>query len=54
LARRAFEHREGLIQGFTLEYRCKMLVWYEVHESMAEAIAREKRVKDGAEPGSTS
>jgi putative endonuclease len=43
--RRAWEHREGLIPGFTLKYGCKMLVWYEVHEMMTEAIVREKRIK---------
>ena len=45
LPRRAFEHREGLIGGFTRRHDCKMLVWYEPHESISEAIAREKRVK---------
>jgi len=45
LPRRAFEHRESLIPGFTRDHGCKMLVWYEPHESMSEAIAREKRVK---------
>jgi putative endonuclease len=45
LPRRAFEHREGLVKGFTLDHGCKLLVWYEIYESMSEAIAREKRVK---------
>src|SRR5262249_2398439 len=31
---RAFQHREGLIKGFTAKYGCKLLVWYELHESM--------------------
>jgi len=44
LARRVYEHREGLIKGFTLEHSCKLRVWYEPHESMSEAIAREKRI----------
>src|ERR1700759_3400390 len=38
--KRAFEHREGLVKGFSKKYNCKMLVWYELHESMYEAIAR--------------
>ena len=42
LPRRAFEHREGLVRGFSTKYGCKILVWYELHESMIEAIAREK------------
>jgi putative endonuclease len=45
---RAFQHREGLIKGFTKKYACKMLVWYEVYESMYEAISREKQVKAGS------
>ena len=48
LPRRAFEHREGLLQGFSAKYGCKMLVWYELHESMIEAIAREKQIKAGS------
>jgi putative endonuclease len=45
LARRAFEHREGLIPGFTKRYGCKKLVWYERFELVTRAIAREKRIK---------
>jgi putative endonuclease len=47
LPRRAFEHREGLVNGFSSKYGCKMLVWYELHDSMADAIAREKQIKAG-------
>jgi predicted GIY-YIG superfamily endonuclease len=43
LPRRAFEHREGLLKGFSLDHGCKMLVWYEIYEMMSESIAREKR-----------
>ncbi len=48
LPRRAFEHREGLIEGFTKKYNCKLLVWYEVHETMEAAILREKQIKAGS------
>jgi putative endonuclease len=48
LPRRAFEHREGLIKGFTAKYGCKILVWYELHETMIEAITREKQIKAGS------
>jgi putative endonuclease len=48
LARRGFEHREGLIPGFTRRYGCKLLVWYERYERMDEAIAREKQIKAGS------
>ncbi len=48
LPRRAYEHREGLVPGFTAKYGCKMLVWYEIHATMTEAIAREKQIKGGS------
>jgi len=48
LPKRAFEHREGLVPGFTAKYGCKILVWYEVHETMIEAITREKQIKAGS------
>jgi|KBSMisStandDraft_5_1062788.scaffolds.fasta_scaffold235119_2 predicted GIY-YIG superfamily endonuclease len=48
LPKRAYVHREGLMKGFSKKYGCKMLVWYEVHESMIEAIAREKQIKAGS------
>ena len=44
-ARRIYEHREGLIPGFTKQYGVKMLVWYELHQSISTAIAREKNIK---------
>jgi putative endonuclease len=48
LPRRAFEHREGLVKGFSAKYGCKILVWYELHDTMIEAIAREKQIKAGS------
>src|ERR1700759_758804 len=47
LPKRAFEHREGIIEGFSARYGCKMLIWYELHETMADAITREKQIKAG-------
>jgi putative endonuclease len=35
LVRRAFEHREGLIPGFTKRYGIKILVYYERHDTAA-------------------
>ena len=46
LARRAHEHREGLVPGFTKRYGVKVLVWYEAHDDFREAIAREKALKE--------
>lgn len=45
LARRAFEHKASVTPGFTSRYDVKRLVWYRVHDSIAEAIADEKRLK---------
>lgn len=45
LVRRVAEHREGLVPGFTKTYNVKMLVYFEEHESVLEAIKREKQVK---------
>ena len=45
LPQRAWEHREGLIDGFTAKHACKMLVWYEQHELMIEARRRELALK---------
>ncbi|HEX3651777.1 MAG TPA: GIY-YIG nuclease family protein [Rhizomicrobium sp.] len=42
---RIFEHRNGLIDGFTKKYGVHRLVWYEVHESILSAIQREKSLK---------
>jgi len=45
LARRVYEHREGLIPGFTATYGCKRLVWYQSFERMTSALHREKTMK---------
>ena len=45
LARRVYEHREGLIEGFTTRYGCKSLVYSEFHEDIRSAIQREKNIK---------
>lgn len=42
---RMFQHVEGLVDGFTKRYGIKQLVCYEMHETMPEAIAREKQLK---------
>jgi putative endonuclease len=48
LPKRIYEHREGLVSGFSKSYGCKLLVWFEVHETMESAIAREKQIKAGS------
>jgi putative endonuclease len=45
IARRAWEHREGLLKGFTKTYGMKMLVHVEEFDDIAEAVHRKKRLK---------
>jgi putative endonuclease len=45
LVRRIYEHKEGLIEGFTKKYNVKILVYYEIYNDMYEAIKREKAMK---------
>ena len=45
LPRRAFEHREGLVPGFSKRYGLKMLVYYERFDDIRDAIQREKAIK---------
>ena len=47
LVQRVYQHKNGTIEGFSKSYICKLLVWYEVHESMENAILREKQIKAG-------
>jgi putative endonuclease len=48
LKRRAFEHREGLCEGFTKRYRVRKLIYYEIAENSYAAISREKQIKGGS------
>lgn len=45
LARRVWQHREGVIPGFSKKYGVKLLVYYETFEGINEAIRRETRLK---------
>ena len=45
LIRRVWQHKEGLSEGFAKQYGTDTLVWYESHETMESAIAREKALK---------
>ena len=45
LVRRAYQHRMGIIEGFTKKYGLKILVWYEQHSDVNAAIAREKNIQ---------
>ena len=46
LAKRVWEHREGVVQGFTRKYGCKLLVWFEAHDDIQQARHRELQMKE--------
>ena len=48
LIQRIWQHREGLGDGFTKRYGCKVLVWFELADTMDVAISREKQLKGGS------
>ncbi len=45
LLTRAYQHREGLVEGFSKQHGVKMLVYYEEHATALAAIQREKNIK---------
>ena len=46
LMTRVTQHRTDVANGFTKKYTVHSLVWFENHETMAQAIAREKAIKE--------
>lgn len=48
LIKRMYEHREGVVDGFTKKYALKSLVYYEVFDDISDAIMREKQLKSGS------
>jgi len=45
LIKRTVQHREKRFAGFTAEYGCATLVWYEPHETRHGAFVRERQIK---------
>lgn len=43
--RRALQHKNGDIDGFTRQYHCNRLVYYESYDDVHRAIGREKQLK---------
>jgi len=43
---RIYEHKQGIVEGFTKKYNLKRLVYYEAHEQIEDAIHREKQIKN--------
>ncbi len=48
LARRVYEHKNGLGGIFTRKYNIQKLVYYEVGEDVHAVVAREKQIKGGS------
>ena len=46
LTRRVSEHQSDEIPGFTADYRCHKVVYWEYYSDVVEAIAREKQLKN--------
>jgi putative endonuclease len=53
-ARRLWEHREGVADGFTKKYGLRRLVWAERHDDIRTAIQREHNLNTGHAPGKSS
>ncbi|RVT43375.1 GIY-YIG nuclease family protein [Sphingobium algorifonticola] len=45
LIARAYQHRNGLIDGFTKDHDCRLLVWFEYHDDLQDARLRELQMK---------
>ena len=45
LIHRVWQHRQGIIEGFSKRYGTKRLVWYEEHTSKVSAFGRERAIK---------
>ena len=48
LVQRIYQHKQKIIKGFSSNHDCKILVYYEMHEDMYNAITREKQIKGGS------
>ena len=46
LIARVYQHREGLVAGFTKQYGCKLLVWFEAFDDLQDARQRELQMKE--------
>lgn len=46
LIRRALQHKQDLVEGFTKKYQCHKLVYFEQTNNIESAILREKQLKN--------
>ncbi len=49
LVKRIYEHKNKLVDGFTKKYAVDKLGYYEIYESIEQAIEREKQIKAGSQ-----
>jgi putative endonuclease len=45
LPARAYQHRNKLLDGFSKQHGCTLLVWYEAHDDLEQARLRELQMK---------
>ncbi len=45
LYRRIYEHKKGIVEGFTKKYHVHKLVYFETYREVKDALAREKSLK---------
>lgn len=45
LMKRAWEHRNGVVPGFSKKHGCKLLVWYAAFDDIQQARLRELQMK---------
>ncbi|ATW04055.1 GIY-YIG nuclease family protein [Sphingorhabdus sp. YGSMI21] len=45
LVQRVYQHRNKLIEGYSKEHDCSLLVWFETHDDIQDARAREWKLK---------
>ncbi|MDW1499085.1 GIY-YIG nuclease family protein [Vibrio alginolyticus] len=45
LPQRIWQHKNGVVEGFTKKYNVHKLVYFELFDDMANAINREKQLK---------
>jgi putative endonuclease len=54
IARRAWQHRSNVVDGFVRDYGVHSLVFVEFYETMADAILRENASRNGGVRGDWS
>ena len=50
LIQRVYQHREGMVDGFTKDKGCKLLVWFECFDDLQQARHRELQMKEWKRP----